>query len=122
MKTEYENLCSLCNLRMIYCRFGSSRRSSSGCCLLSLLLTLGPWLAVASMWIFTEWVTPAFESNIVPLLGIIFLPLTTFAYVLVWDPIEGGVSGLGLLAIIVALVFDLATSAGTNRQHVPASE
>ena len=49
---------------------------------------------MTSMWIFPERVTQAIESNIVPLLGIIFLPLTTFAYVLVWDPIEGGVVDL----------------------------
>ena len=96
-----------------------------GCCLLSLFLTLGPRLAVAFMWVFTDRITQAFESSIVPLLGIIFLPLTTFAYVLVWDPIEAGVSGLGWLAVIVALVFDLAISAGTiygNRQRLPGSE
>ena len=46
------------------------------------------------MWIFTDRVTQAFESSIAPLLGVIFLPLTTFAYVLVWDPIEGGVVDL----------------------------
>jgi hypothetical protein len=73
------------------------------------------------MWVFTDRVTQAFESNIWPLLGIIFLPLTTFAYVLVWDPIEGGVSGLGWLAVIVALVLDLTINAGSiygNRQRL----
>lgn len=96
-----------------------------GCCLLSLFLTLGPRLAVAFMWIFTDRVNEAIESNILPLLGIIFLPLTTFAYVLVWDPIDGNVSGLGWLAVTVALVFDLAINAGTiygNRRRLPGSE
>jgi hypothetical protein len=77
------------------------------------------------MWIFTDRVTLAFESNILPLLGIIFLPLTTFAYVLVWDPIDGGVSGLGWLAVIVALVLDLTIGAGTiygNRQRIPGGK
>jgi NADH:ubiquinone oxidoreductase subunit 3 (subunit A) len=73
------------------------------------------------MWVFTDRVTLAFENNLVPILGIIFLPLTTFAYVLIWDPIEGSVSSLGWLAVIVALLFDLAINAGTiygNRQRV----
>ena len=92
-----------------------------GCCFLSLFLTLGPRLAVAFMWIFTDRVSQAFESNILPLVGIIFLPLTTFAYVLVWDPIEGGVTGLGWLAVIAAFLLDLSINAGTvygNRQRV----
>ena len=96
-----------------------------GCCLLSLFLTLGPRLAVAFMWVFTDRVTEAFESSILPLLGIVFLPITTFAYVLVWDPIEAGVSGLGWLAVIIALVLDLVINAGTvygNRQRLSGSE
>jgi hypothetical protein len=92
-----------------------------GCCLLSLFITLGPRLAVAFMWIFTDRVSQAFDSNIVPLLGIVFLPLTTFAYVLLWDPIEAGVTGLGWLAVIVAFLLDLSINAGTlygNRQRL----
>ena len=96
-----------------------------GCCLLSLFLTLGPRLAVIFMWIFTDSVNQAFESNIWPLLGVVFLPLTTFAYVLVWDPIEGDVSGLGWLAVIFALLLDLAINAGTiygNRRRLPEDD
>jgi hypothetical protein len=92
-----------------------------GCCLLSLFITLGPRLAVAFMWIFTDRVSQAFDSNIVPLLGIVFLPLTTFAYILLWDPIEAGVSGLGWLAVVVAFLLDLSINAGTlygNRQRL----
>ena len=92
-----------------------------GCCLLSLFITLGPRLAVAFMWIFTDRVSQAFDSNIVPLLGIVLLPLTTFAYILLWDPIEAGVMGLGWLAVIVAFLLDLSINAGTlygNRQRL----
>jgi hypothetical protein len=72
------------------------------------------------MWIFTERVTAAFESTIVPLLGLIFLPLTTFAYVVFWDPIEG-LSTLAWIAVVIALVVDLAINAGTvwgNRSRI----
>jgi hypothetical protein len=64
------------------------------------------------MWIFTDRVTAAFDSIIVPLLGLIFLPLTTFAYVIFWDPVEG-LSGLAWIAVIVALIADLAINAGS---------
>ena len=91
-----------------------------GCCLLSLFLTLGPRLALAFIWIFTDRISAAFESNIVPLLGLIFLPLTTFAYVIFWDPIEG-LSGLAWVAVIVALIVDLVINAGAiwgNRSKI----
>jgi hypothetical protein len=72
------------------------------------------------MWIFTDRVTAAFDSVIVPLLGLIFLPLTTFAYVIFWDPVEG-LTGLAWLAVIVALIIDLAINGGTiwgNRSRI----
>ena len=95
-----------------------------GCCLLSLFLTLGPRLAVLFMWLFTERVNLAFENMIWPLLGVIFLPLTTFTYIIFSDPLEG-VAGLAWVAIIVALFFDIAISAGTiygNRNRASGAE
>ena len=91
-----------------------------GCCLLSLFVTLGPRLALLFMWLFTERISLAFNNNIVPLLGLIFLPLTTFAYVVLWDPLEG-LTSLAWVAVIVALIIDLAINAGTiygNRNRV----
>ena len=76
-------------------------------CILGIVLTIGPRLALLFIWLFTERVSLAFESIIWPLLGFIFLPFTTFAYVLVWNPLEG-MSGLAWLAVVIALLFDLA--------------
>ena len=95
-----------------------------GCCPLSLFLTLGPRLAVLFMWLFTERVNLAFENMIWPLLGVIFLPLTTFAYIIFSDPLEG-VAGLAWVAVIVALFLDIAINAGTiygNRNRVSGKE
>ena len=91
-----------------------------GCCFLSLFLTLGPRLALVFIWIFTDRVSAAFETNIMPFLGLIFLPITTFAYVIFWDPIEG-LSGLAWAAVIAALIIDLVINAGTiwgNRSRI----
>ena len=95
-----------------------------GCCLLSLFLTLGPRLAVLFMWLFTERVNLAFEKMIWPLLGVIFLPLTTFTYIIFSDPLEG-VVGLAWVAVIAALLLDIAINAGTiygNRKRVSGGE
>jgi len=91
-----------------------------GCCLLSLFVTLGPRLALLFMWLFTDRITLAFNNHIVPLLGLIFLPLTTFAYVIFYDPLEG-LSGLAWVAVGIAFIVDLAINAGTifgNRKRI----
>ena len=92
-------------------------------CLLSLILTLAPRLALLFIWLFTPRVALAFQSTLIPILGFIFLPFTTFAYVLVWSPLEG-VSGLGWVAVVVALLFDLGVYAGSaygNRQRIASA-
>jgi hypothetical protein len=61
------------------------------CCLVGILGILGPRFALAFWWIFGNKVDLAFDSWIWPLLGLVFLPWTTLAYVIAWQP--GGISG-----------------------------
>lgn len=60
------------------------------------------------IWIFGERVDNAFDSWVWPLLGLLFLPWTTLAYVLAWSPI-GGVSGGEWLFVALGVVADIAT-------------
>jgi hypothetical protein len=46
--------------------------------------------------IFTPWVDRATGAFIWPLLGLIFLPLTTLLYVILWNTDGRGVDGLGV--------------------------
>jgi hypothetical protein len=78
------------------------------CCFFLLLATLGPRFALVLMWLFGDRVDRAFDSWIWPLLGLIFLPWTTLAYVLAWSPV-GGVSGVEWLFVAIGLVADIAT-------------
>jgi hypothetical protein len=76
------------------------------------------------MWLFTERVSLAFENMIWPLLGIVFLPLTTFTYIILWDPVAG-ISGVAWAAVVVTLFIDIALNAGTiygNRKRVLSRE
>ncbi|HEY7127675.1 MAG TPA: hypothetical protein VH540_27350 [Ktedonobacterales bacterium] len=79
-------------------------------------------LALLYVWIWTPLVNRAFGSNfIVPLLGIIFLPCTTLAYVLVNTP-GVGVTGWGWLWVVLGLVLDLGAhshSTYKNRRRIP---
>ena len=79
-------------------------------CLLTLVITFAPRLVLLFLYLFTPRVSQAFGSLVLPLLGFLFLPFTTTAYVLVWN--SGiGVSGAGWLFVIGGLLFDLGTYA-----------
>ena len=43
-----------------------------------------------------------------PLLGLVFLPWTTLAYVIAWGPLHG-VSGIGWLVVALGFAGDIAT-------------
>lgn len=79
-----------------------------GCaCLFALLAASAPRLALILMWIFRNgWLDRAFDSFIVPLLGFIFLPLTTVIYVLVYP---GGLSGFDWVLLVVGVLIDLGS-------------
>ena len=49
---------------------------------------IGPRVALFVWWVFGNKVDAAFDTWIWPLLGLIFLPWTTLAYVLAWGPIN----------------------------------
>jgi hypothetical protein len=78
------------------------------CCLALVTVGLGPRIALALWWIFGSRVDLAFDSWIVPLLGLLFLPWTTLMYVIVWSPI-GGVEGAEWLLVALGLILDIAT-------------
>ena len=77
-------------------------------CLVFLLALFAPRFALALVWIFGNRVELAFDSWIWPLLGLVFLPWTTLAYVLAWGPLHG-VSGVGWLVVALGLAADIAT-------------
>ena len=78
------------------------------CCLALTAGFLGPRIALAVWWIFGDKVDLAFDSWVWPLLGLIFLPWTTLAYVLVWSPIVG-VDGAEWIIVALGVVADVAT-------------
>jgi hypothetical protein len=80
-------------------------------CLLAVLAAISPRLALVLVWIFTNLVERAFEGFLLPLLGLIFLPLTTLVYVLAYRPAVG-VTGWGWFFVILAVLFDLGSYGG----------
>jgi hypothetical protein len=87
-------------------------------CLFILIAALSPRLAVLLMWIFTPWVDRAFGPIIWPILGIIFFPLTTLLYVILWNTGGRGVTGWEWFLVVLAVLGDLAAhAANANRRR-----
>ncbi|HKX48684.1 MAG TPA: hypothetical protein VJM06_08455 [Gaiellaceae bacterium] len=78
------------------------------CCLALTAGFLGPRVALFIWWVFGNKVDAAFDTWVWPLLGLIFLPWTTLAYVLAWGPINA-VSGAGWLVVALGFAADIAT-------------
>ena len=91
-------------------------------CLFLLMAGIFPRLGAIIYWIARpERVDAAFDTVLLPILGIIFLPLTTLFYVFMWSP-TGGIEGFDWVWIALAVALDLSHLAGSayaNRDRVP---
>jgi len=85
-------------------------------CLFAILAGMFPRVALAIIWIFTNLVTRAFSSFIVPLIGLIILPYATLFYVFAYNPI-GGVSGWGWFFVILGGLCDIGHWGATYSQR-----
>lgn len=86
-------------------------------CIFVLIALLSSRLALALMWIFTPWVDRAFGPLIWPILGIIFLPLTTLLYVILWNTGGRGVTGWEWIFVILAVFVDVASHGASARRR-----
>ena len=89
-------------------------------CLLAITAAFAPRVVLIIMWIIGPRVNAAFDTFIVPLLGLIFLPYTTIMYVLVYNPATG-VNGWDWLWIGLGVWMDLMkwSRIYENRKNVP---
>jgi hypothetical protein len=80
------------------------------CCLFTTLLLLGPRAVIVIWWLVQplRWST-AFDTFIVPFLGLLFVPWTTLMYVLVQP---GGVEGFDFVWLGIAVVVDVGQWVG----------
>lgn len=83
------------------------------CCILAVLLLIGPRAAFITTWMFTDRVGRAFAGEfLLPLLGVIFLPFTSLFYVLTWQP--GGLQGVLAWALVVlGFIIDVGSYTGS---------
>jgi len=80
-------------------------------CLLLILFLAFPRIALLLLFIFSNYLQRAYHGLILPLLGFLFLPLTTLAYA--WTVNTGQpTTGVNLLILIIAVVIDLGGIGG----------
>jgi hypothetical protein len=86
------------------------------CCVLILLAFFTPRIVLFLMWLFTNYLSRAFDGFVLPFLGFLFLPATTLAYAIARNEL-GGPSGLGLIVVLVGLAVDIGLLGGGARQR-----
>jgi hypothetical protein len=86
-----------------------------GCCLIALLFFFGPRVALVAIWFLTNWYA-AFHSTLIAILGFIFAPWTSLAWMYTFFHNGGVLSGGYVLLLLVAAIVDLGTY-GSHRQY-----
>jgi hypothetical protein len=80
-------------------------------CLLLIIFLAFPRIVLVLLFLFSNYLDRAYHGVILPLLGFLFLPLTTLAYA--WMANTGQpTTGVNLLILIVAVVIDLGGLGG----------
>jgi hypothetical protein len=86
------------------------------CCVLILLAFFTPRIVLFILWLFTDYLSRAYEGWVLPLLGFIFLPATTLGYAVAENEL-GGLNGLGIVALLIGLAVDIGLLGGGARQR-----
>jgi len=83
------------------------------CCLVFLLALFFPSAILVLTWIMNPpFIMNAYGTWVLPLLGLIFLPMTTLAYA--WaSTFEGGIGSMGgIIIVALAVLYDLGSAGG----------
>jgi hypothetical protein len=78
-------------------------------CLVVLFAFISPRLALFVLFLFTDLLSRAYDSWILPFLGFFLLPWTTLAYAAMWSVGGDGVTGFEWFIVVLAFVIDLGS-------------
>jgi hypothetical protein len=87
-----------------------------GCLALS-----APRFAIILVAIFSDYIGHAYQSTLWPLLGFLFMPMTTLAYAWAINS-NRSVAGMYLVVVVVAVLLDLGLVGGSASQRRKPSE
>lgn len=76
-------------------------------CFVALIALISPRLALFFVWIFSDWLSQAYDGVLLPVLGWCLLPWTTLAYAGMYVYGTNGVSGIEWFFVGLAFIFDV---------------
>lgn len=82
-----------------------------GCVLVVIGLAV-PRVLMFFIWLLTDWFGRGFETRVWPILGFIFLPYTTLAYLAAMLNNNHALSRLWLVLFVLAILFDVGNWGG----------
>jgi hypothetical protein len=83
-------------------------------CFIGCLALSMPRFAIVLVVIFSDFIGRAYDTTVWPLLGFVFMPLTTLAYAWAINA-RGSVDGLYLVVLVLAVLMDLGMIGGSSR-------
>lgn len=92
---------------------GSVRRIG---CLVLLFALISPRLALFVLFLFSDLLSRAFDSWLLPLLGFFLLPWTTLAFAVMWS-FDDGVVGFDWFIVAFAFLVDVGAFASGGRRR-----
>ena len=81
-----------------------------GCLVLVVFLAF-PRIALVLLFVFSNYLQRAYHDLLLPLLGFLFLPLTTLVYAWMANT-RAPIAGINLLILVIAVVIDLGGLGG----------
>jgi hypothetical protein len=83
------------------------------CCVISSLFLLGPRAGLLIWWLVNPGrFSMVYNNLLLPLIGTIFLPVTTLTYTFIYKPALGSLTRLDWLWLGIALMFDFSLYGG----------
>jgi hypothetical protein len=85
-------------------------------CLLAIVVLAFPRVVLVLMWLFSSILDRAYHGLLIPILGFIFLPITTIVYA--WMVTSGlRLEGVNLIILIIAVLLDAGSHGGGARYY-----
>ena len=85
-------------------------------CLFAIIALLFPRVLIVILWLLTDWFTGVFDSLLWPILGFIFLPITTLWYSAVINWYGGQWSGMNIIIMVLAVILDMGSAGSGYRR------
>jgi len=84
-------------------------------CLVAVLALFSPRLALFAIFLFSDLLSRAFDSWLLPLLGFFLLPWTTLAYAIVWSLGTNEVTAVEWFFVVLGFLADIGAFSQSGR-------